>query len=129
VQERVALARKAIEKNGPDALKDWAPMYLFYGCRKSDEDFLYADEWPKYVEELKGNLNMHVAFSRQDRKPDGSESAVWAKGMWLMIQARYTSKTSSGTTEPLSPLSSWRNERMCTSVAMRRAWQRRLRTD
>ena len=48
-------------------------MYLFYGCRKSDEDYLYADEWPKYVEELKGTLNMHVAFSRQDRKPDGSK--------------------------------------------------------
>ena len=49
-------------------------MYLFYGCRNRDEDYLYADEWPQYVEELKGNFNMHVAFSRQDRKPDGGES-------------------------------------------------------
>ena len=75
MQERVALARRAIEKNGPDALKDWAPMYLFYGCRKSTEDFLYRDEWPKYEEELKGKLQMRVAFSRESKKADGSESS------------------------------------------------------
>lgn len=73
VQERVALARKAIDKNGADALKDWAPMYLFYGCRKADEDFLYRDEWPKYESELGGKFNMSVAFSRESRKADGSE--------------------------------------------------------
>ncbi|WWC59241.1 uncharacterized protein I303_101791 [Kwoniella dejecticola CBS 10117] len=76
VQERVALARKAIEKNGPDALKDWAPMYLFYGCRKSNEDFLYQDEWPEYEKELKGVLRMKVAFSREMKKPDGSKVYV-----------------------------------------------------
>lgn len=74
VQERVALARRAIEKSGPDALNDWAPMYLFYGCRKSTEDFLYADEWPKYQQELKGKFIMHTAFSREMKKDDGSES-------------------------------------------------------
>ncbi|WVW78683.1 hypothetical protein I302_100643 [Kwoniella bestiolae CBS 10118] len=76
VQERIALARKAIEKNGPDALKDWAPMYLFYGCRKSNEDFLYKDEWPEYERELKGVFRMKVAFSREMRKPDGSKVYV-----------------------------------------------------
>ncbi|GFZ49232.1 NADPH-hemoprotein reductase [Saitozyma sp. JCM 24511] len=76
VQERVALARKAIEKNGADALKDWAPMYLFYGCRKADEDFLYRDEWPKYESELGGKFNMSVAFSRESRKADGSKVYV-----------------------------------------------------
>lgn len=65
VQERVALARRAIEKNGENALADWAPMYLFYGCRKSDEDFLYRDEWPQYERELGGKLNLRVAFSRE----------------------------------------------------------------
>ncbi|KAJ7725377.1 putative cytochrome P450 oxidoreductase [Mycena metata] len=35
VQERVALARRSIEKNGPDALADWGQISLFYGCRKS----------------------------------------------------------------------------------------------
>ncbi|OCF37507.1 NADPH-ferrihemoprotein reductase [Kwoniella heveanensis BCC8398] len=76
VQERVALARKAIEKNGPDALKDWAPMYLFYGCRKSTEDFLYKDEWPDYEKELKGVFRMKTAFSREMTKPDGSKVYV-----------------------------------------------------
>ncbi|OCF59039.1 NADPH-ferrihemoprotein reductase [Kwoniella mangroviensis CBS 10435] len=76
VQERIALARKAIEKNGPDALKDWAPMYLFYGCRKPNEDFLYKDEWPEYEKELKGVFRMKVAFSREMTKPDGSKVYV-----------------------------------------------------
>ncbi|KAK4687869.1 NADPH-ferrihemoprotein reductase, partial [Tremellales sp. Uapishka_1] len=77
VQERVALARKAIDKSGPDALKDWAPMHLFYGCRDADQDFLYRDEWPQYAEELKGNFQMHTAFSRgPDRKSDGSKIYV-----------------------------------------------------
>ena len=75
VQERVALARRAKEKNGPDALKDWAPIYLFYGCRKSTEDYLYADEWPEYGKELGGKFNMRVAFSREMKKADGSELA------------------------------------------------------
>jgi len=75
VQERVALSRKAIEKNGEDALADWADMHLFYGCRKEDEDFLYKEEWPAYAAELKGKFSMHVAFSRgAKRKADGRES-------------------------------------------------------
>jgi NADPH-ferrihemoprotein reductase len=79
VQERVAAARKAMAKAGADvttqeALKDWADMYLFYGCRKEDEDFLYRDEWPQAIQELGGKLKMEVAFSRGGRrKPDGSE--------------------------------------------------------
>ncbi|EJT47627.1 electron transporter [Trichosporon asahii var. asahii CBS 2479] len=83
VQERVVLAQRAKEKNGPDALKDWAPMFLFYGCRRADEDFLYKDEWPKYQVELDGKLQMQVAFSRgPERKPDGSkiyvQDLIWA---------------------------------------------------
>lgn len=74
VQERVALARRAIEKSGPDALTEWAPMHLFYGCRRENEDYLYADEWPNYESELGGKLKMNVAFSREMKKPDGSES-------------------------------------------------------
>lgn len=48
-------------------------MYLFYGCRKSTEDFLYKEEWPKYEEELMNKLIMKVAFSREGTKADGSE--------------------------------------------------------
>jgi NADPH-ferrihemoprotein reductase len=76
VQERVALARRAREKNGENAIEEWAPMYLFYGCRREDEDFLYREEWPEYIKELDGKLIMKNAFSRgPDRKPDGSESS------------------------------------------------------
>ncbi len=85
MQERVALARKAIEKSGPDALLDWAPMHLFYGCRRSTEDYLYADEWARYEEELGGQLKIHVAFSREMKKQDGSESTSRAKSTKLMV--------------------------------------------
>uniref|UniRef100_A0A8H7XQU1 NADPH--cytochrome P450 reductase n=1 Tax=Psilocybe cubensis TaxID=181762 RepID=A0A8H7XQU1_PSICU len=76
VQERVALARRSIEKNGPDSLADWGRISLFYGCRRSDEDFLYKDEWPQYEAELKGKFKLHCAFSRQNYKPDGSKIYV-----------------------------------------------------
>jgi NADPH-ferrihemoprotein reductase len=70
------LARKAKAKNGPDALKDWAPMYLFYGCRRSSEDFLYKNEWPNYESELDGKFKMFTAFSREMTKSDGSKVYV-----------------------------------------------------
>ena len=79
VQERLAAAQRTISKAGGDvspeiALKDWAEMYLFYGCRKEDEDFLYRDEWPEYQKGLGGKLKLEVAVSRSERrKPDGSE--------------------------------------------------------
>ncbi|KAF8685472.1 NADPH--cytochrome P450 reductase [Rhizoctonia solani] len=77
VQERVALARKAIEKNGEDALADWGQISLYYGCRDENEDFLYKDEWPEYQSELKGKFTMRNAFSRSGaRKPDGSKIYV-----------------------------------------------------
>ncbi|CUA77238.1 NADPH-ferrihemoprotein reductase [Rhizoctonia solani] len=77
IQERVALARKAIEKNGPDALADWGQISLYYGCRHENEDFLYKDEWPEYQSELKGKFTMRNAFSRSGaRKPDGSKVYV-----------------------------------------------------
>lgn len=61
----MALARKAKEKDGPDALKDWGTIDLFYGCRREDWDYLYKDEWQSMVDELDGKFRMHVALSRQ----------------------------------------------------------------
>ncbi|SGY13741.1 BQ5605_C010g05960 [Microbotryum silenes-dioicae] len=69
IQERVALARKAKEKDGADALKDWGTIDLFYGCRRSDWDFLYKDEWKAYEQELDGKFRMHVALSREPNQP------------------------------------------------------------
>ncbi|KAH8917927.1 electron transporter [Atractiella rhizophila] len=69
VQERVALARKAKEKDGEGALKDWGNVILFYGCRQADDDFLYKDEWEEYAKELDGKLKLYVAFSRQPGQP------------------------------------------------------------
>lgn len=78
VQDRVATARKAKAKfgNGDAALADWGDMWLFYGCRKSDEDYLYKNEWPEYSAELAGKLHMEVSLSREKFKPDGSKLYV-----------------------------------------------------
>jgi cytochrome P450/NADPH-cytochrome P450 reductase len=40
------------------------PAKLFFGCRRSDQDFLYADELKDY--EARGLVALHVAFSRAD---------------------------------------------------------------
>ncbi|GAA5871430.1 hypothetical protein JCM16303_000752 [Sporobolomyces ruberrimus] len=69
IQDRVALARKAKAKDGPDALKDWGTIDLFYGCRRSSWDFLYKAEWDEYAKELDGKFKMHVALSREENVP------------------------------------------------------------
>jgi NAD(P)H-flavin reductase len=51
-------------------------MYLFYGCRRSNEDFLYKNEWPAYEAELDGKFTMRTAFSREMTKPDGGKVYV-----------------------------------------------------
>ncbi|KAI0051134.1 NADPH-dependent cytochrome P450 oxidoreductase [Auriscalpium vulgare] len=77
VQERVALARRTIEKSGEEALNEWGRLSLFYGCRRSDEDFLYKEEWADYTKELKGKFQLHAAFSREPPyKPDGGKIYV-----------------------------------------------------
>ncbi|GAA5912294.1 NADPH--hemoprotein reductase [Sporobolomyces salmoneus] len=69
IQDRVALARKAKAKDGPDALKNWGTIDLFYGCRRSSWDFLYKAEWEEYAKELDGKFKMHVALSREENVP------------------------------------------------------------
>lgn len=78
VQERVATARKAKSKygTGDAALADWGNMWLFYGCRKSSQDFLYHNEWPEYGAELAGKFRMEISFSRETFKADGSKLYV-----------------------------------------------------
>ncbi|CCA67669.1 probable NADPH-cytochrome P450 reductase [Serendipita indica DSM 11827] len=77
VQERVTLAERTIAKHPETGISDWGTMWLFYGCRGANEDFLYKEEWPKYAEVLGDKFSMHVAISREGpRKPDGSKIYV-----------------------------------------------------
>jgi NADPH-ferrihemoprotein reductase len=58
VQERALQARGG---------KKIGRTILFYGCRKSDEDFLYKDEWETYSSSFtKGEFSLFTAFSRED---------------------------------------------------------------
>ncbi|KAJ5611293.1 hypothetical protein N7510_008012 [Penicillium lagena] len=59
IQERAALAAKG-EKVGTTV--------LFFGCRKSNEDFLYQDEFKAYQEQLGDSLKVITAFSRESSK-------------------------------------------------------------
>ncbi|KAI0004494.1 NADPH-dependent cytochrome P450 oxidoreductase [Russula compacta] len=66
IQERVALARRSIEKNGPDALNDGETSISSM-----------AEEWPEYVKELQGKFTLRSAFSREPPyKPDGGKVYV-----------------------------------------------------
>ncbi|ODM20181.1 NADPH--cytochrome P450 reductase [Aspergillus cristatus] len=56
IQERAALAAKG-QKVGT--------TLLFFGCRKSDEDFLYKDEFKTYQDQLGDSLKIVTAFSRE----------------------------------------------------------------
>ncbi|KAJ5982971.1 hypothetical protein N7481_005070 [Penicillium waksmanii] len=56
IQERAALAAKG-EKVGT--------TLLFFGCRKSDEDFIYQDEFKTYQEQMGDSLKIITAFSRE----------------------------------------------------------------
>ena len=70
------MARRTIEKNGPEGLADWGSIRLYFGCRRSDQDFLYKDEWPEYAKELHGKFTMRCAFSREVFRPDGGKIYV-----------------------------------------------------
>ncbi|AOA64386.1 NADP-cytochrome P450 reductase [Komagataella phaffii CBS 7435] len=39
---------------------------LYYGCRNSEQDFLYRDEWPTYSKKLGDKFKMYTAFSREN---------------------------------------------------------------
>jgi NADPH-ferrihemoprotein reductase len=56
VQERAQQA-----KNGENVGR----TLLFFGCRKSNEDFLYKDEWETYKKDLGDKFELITAFSRE----------------------------------------------------------------
>ncbi|KAG2216584.1 hypothetical protein INT45_004505 [Circinella minor] len=45
--------------------KEVGPTVLFYGCRRSDQDFLYKDEWPQLFKDLGEESRIITAFSRE----------------------------------------------------------------
>ncbi|KAG8042739.1 hypothetical protein G9C98_005379 [Cotesia typhae] len=54
--------RDLLRKSGEDV----GDTILYFGCRKSKEDFLYQDELEGYVKS--GTLTLHTAFSREQEK-------------------------------------------------------------
>ena len=55
--------RAALKANGTDV----GPAELYFGCRRPDQDFIYADELKVF--EAQGLTRLHVAFSRADGLP------------------------------------------------------------
>ena len=43
------------------------PSHLFFGCRRPDQDFIYAEELKAF--EADGTTKLHVAFSRASGHP------------------------------------------------------------
>ncbi|KEF52884.1 NADPH-cytochrome P450 reductase [Exophiala aquamarina CBS 119918] len=56
VQERAELAKRG---------EDVGQTVLFFGCRKSTEDWLYKEEWEAYKQALGDKLTIFNAFSRE----------------------------------------------------------------
>ncbi|KAI9171035.1 NADPH--cytochrome P450 reductase [Paramyrothecium foliicola] len=59
VQERAKLAEEGV---------DVGPTVLFFGCRKSTEDFMYESEWEQYKKALGDKFQFITAFSRDGPK-------------------------------------------------------------
>jgi NADPH-ferrihemoprotein reductase len=67
-------------------------MDLFYGCRRSDWDFLYKEEWESYKKELDGKFRMHVAFSREPGKPKKYVQELLGEHAQTVAEALVTKK-------------------------------------
>lgn len=52
--------RAALKRSG----REVGPALLFFGCRRPDQDYLYADELKAFADD--GICELHVAFSRGD---------------------------------------------------------------
>jgi cytochrome P450/NADPH-cytochrome P450 reductase len=78
LRERAALASRGAALG---------PAMLFFGCRRADEDFLYAEELKGYA--AQGLVDLHVAFSRA---PDAPKAYVQdlmrreADALWPLLE-------------------------------------------
>ncbi|KAI8372096.1 hypothetical protein BD560DRAFT_369315 [Blakeslea trispora] len=61
---------------------------LFFGCRNSEQDFLYADEWPELFETLGGESRLITAFSRETAQKVYVQHRLMEHGeeMWKLLE-------------------------------------------
>jgi cytochrome P450/NADPH-cytochrome P450 reductase len=76
LQERAALAAEG---------NTLGPAMLFFGCRRAEQDFLYADELKDW--EGQGLVELHVAFSRAGSARTYVQDLIAAQGerVWRLI--------------------------------------------
>lgn len=56
-------------KQMENGISNVGELLFFFGCRNSEEDFIYKEEWTEYAKKLDNKFNMITAFSRKtDRK-------------------------------------------------------------
>ncbi|OWB65412.1 hypothetical protein B5S30_g736 [[Candida] boidinii] len=60
IREKVKQVENGVNNTGK--------IMLFFGCRNSNEDYLYKEEWPEYSKILNENFEMINAFSRESSK-------------------------------------------------------------
>ncbi|KAK5233195.1 NADPH-cytochrome P450 reductase [Exophiala xenobiotica] len=68
VQERVQRQKQGIPQGR---------MILVFGCRSPQEDFLYAEEWERYVDS--GIFQIHCAFSRHGPQKVYVQDKLWSE--------------------------------------------------
>lgn len=68
--------------------KPIGPTILFYGCRHSQQDFLYADEWPELFATLGEPSRIVTAFSRETDHKVYVQHRLQENGqeMWELLQ-------------------------------------------
>ncbi|KAI8969665.1 hypothetical protein BDB01DRAFT_816567 [Pilobolus umbonatus] len=76
--------RALLKKSG----KPIGPTLLFFGCRRSDEDFLYHEEWPELFDTLGEGSRLITAFSRETDKKVYVQHRLMENGeeVWNLIE-------------------------------------------
>lgn len=76
--------RAYLKKQG----KNVGPTILFFGCRRSTEDFLYQEEWPELFDTLGAPSRIITAFSRETDKKVYVQDKLRENGkeMWELIR-------------------------------------------
>ena len=93
--------RNSLKRDG----KEIGPMVLYFGCRRSDEDHIYADEMRDWQEQgvlsqvraallapvariHGGTMQLHVAYSRETEKKSYVQHKLWEQreSTWQMLE-------------------------------------------